>query len=481
MKRALSVLAIASLGGLVAVGVTKIFERTGSQNFGEKQQVQFANFPGLAEGQILDFTQASEVVTPAVVHIVSTVSAKPRSQDEFDPFNFFGMPDPGPQSGSGSGVIISADGYIATNNHVIENASGIEVILNDKRSYRAELVGTDPQTDLALLKIDESGLAFLKFGNSDEVKVGEWVLAVGNPFNLTSTVTAGIVSAKGRNINLLRTPDNQYAVENFIQTDAAVNPGNSGGALVNLRGELVGINTAIASHTGSFSGYSFAVPVNIVKKVMDDLLKYGTVQRGFLGVSIQDVDAKLADEKDLDKIEGVYIAEIQDEGAASKAGIKKGDVILKINGVSVNSSSELQEQVSKYHPGDDVEVTFKRGKDIKTAKARLKNKDGNTEMVKKEEKSSSLTAAGVEIKELSKDERKLLKLQYGAKLAKIGSGPFKDAGIQDGFVVTKVDKRPVYSARDLADILKNKSGAVLIEGVDSQGHEKVFGIRIGKD
>lgn len=482
MKKVLSIVIAASIGGLLAVGITKSLEKPTPQTFQEKQNVSFTNYPAIEDGKVLDFTQASERVTPTVVHIISTIESASnsigRGDMPFDPFEYFGMPDQGPQTGSGSGVIISNDGYITTNNHVIENASRIEVILNDKRSYRATLIGTDPQTDLALLKIDEEGLDFLKFGNSDKVKVGEWVLAVGNPFNLTSTVTAGIVSAKGRNINLLRSGDNQYAIENFIQTDAAVNPGNSGGALVNMKGELVGINTAIASRTGSFSGYSFAVPVNIVNKVMDDLLKYGAVQRGFLGVSIRDVDAKLANEKGFDKIEGVYVAEISKDGAAQQAGMKEGDLILKVNDVAVNSSSALQEQVSRYHPGDKVNITFSRDGKVKTISAVLKNKEGNTEIIKAEAPKKEYKIGGAILKDITSKDRKELKINHGVKLENIDKGAFKSAGIPEGFVITKVDKRPVFSAKELSKILDAKSGAFLIEGVTKSGEEKVFGIQI---
>ncbi|TNE81808.1 MAG: Do family serine endopeptidase [Bacteroidetes bacterium] len=481
MKKLLTMVLAASVGGIVAVGIIKTLEKRDPASFEDKQKVAFANLPALAEGQVLDFTQASELATPTVVHIISTVENIASSNREavpFDPFDFFDMPAPGPQTGSGSGVIITDDGYIATNNHVIENASRIEVILNDKRSYSAKLIGADPQTDLALLKIEEEKLPFLRFGNSDVVKVGEWVLAVGNPFNLTSTVTAGIVSAKGRNINLLRSGNNQYAIENFIQTDAAVNPGNSGGALVNLRGELVGINTAIASQTGSFSGYSFAVPVNIVKKVMDDLLKYGAVQRGFLGISIQDVDAKLAQDKNLSDIKGVYVADISEDGAAAKAGLKKGDVVVKVNEVEVNSSSSLQEQVSRYHPGDKISITYLRDGKEKTAQAVLKNKEGNTEIIKAEPPKSAFDVDGARLSDVNSADRKSLKINHGVKVSDVKKGAFKDAGIPEGFIITKVDKRPVYSAKELSALLAKKDGAFLIEGVTSSGEEKVFGLQI---
>jgi len=479
MKKVLSIVLAASIGGLIAVGISKQFDKKDYQSFEEKQNVAFTNLPQTSDGTRVDFTKASEYVTPTVVHIISTIEANPSAKKEqFDPFDFFDMPQPGPQQGSGSGVIISDDGYIATNNHVIDKATTIQVILNDKRSYRATLIGTDPQTDLALLKIEEAALPFLKFGNSDQVKVGEWVLAVGNPFNLTSTVTAGIVSAKGRNINLLRTRDNQYAIENFIQTDAAVNPGNSGGALVNMKGELVGINTAIASRTGSFSGYSFAVPVNIVKKVMDDLLKYGTVQRGFLGVSIRDVDATLAEEKDIDALEGVYVAAISEEGAAKDAGIEEGDIILKINDKAVNSSSELQEEVSQYYPGDEVKVTLRRGSKTLDKKAILRNMEGKAELLKKEPRKSTFETAGITLKNLDRETRKKLKLRAGVQVSNISSGPFKDAGIKKDFIITKIDKRDVFSAKEAHAILAKKEGAILIEGITLDGDERVYGLSI---
>lgn len=478
MKKIGSMFIAASLGGLVAVGATKYFDKHEPRTFEEKQNMAFTSYAP-ADGSVPDFTTASEKVTPAVVHIISTIENIPQHDEEYvNPFEFFELPNPGPQEGSGSGVIISEDGYIATNNHVIEGASNIQVVLNDKRSYQAELVGTDPQTDLALLKIDQDELPFIAFGNSDAVKVGQWVLAVGNPFNLTSTVTAGIVSAKGRNINLLRSGNNQFAIENFIQTDAAVNPGNSGGALVDLNGQLIGINTAIASQTGSFSGYSFAVPVSIVKKVMDDLLQYGLVQRGFLGVSIQDVDARLADEKGFKNLEGVYVAAVSEDGAAKKAGIQEGDVILKINDRAVNSSSALQEEVSRYYPGVEIEVTVKRNGDIKTFKARLKNKDGKTEIVKAEVPTSNFEAEGAKFRNTTREERLALKISQGVVIEKVGPGAFKDAGISEGFIITHIDKRRVSSAMEVSTLLKTKKGAVLIEGIGKNGKEEVSAIRI---
>jgi serine protease Do len=476
MNKFWSIAVAGAIGGLTVMGASMFFNSDKKSGFEAKQKVAFANYADEEVFKGLDFTEPSEKVTPAVVYIVSTIQSNGNSTYR-NPFGFFDMPDPGPQQGSGSGVIISSDGYIATNNHVIDKATSIQVTLNDKRSYMARLIGTDPQTDLALLKIDEEDLAFVPFGNSDEVKVGQWVLAVGNPFNLTSTVTAGIVSAKGRNINLLRTRDNLHAIENFIQTDAAVNPGNSGGALVNLNGRLIGINTAIATQTGSFSGYSFAVPVNIVKKVMDDLLKFGAVQRGFLGISIQDIDAKLADEKGLKKIEGVYVADVSSDGAAKKAGIKEGDIILKINDRNVNASSELQEEVSRYYPGDSISVTVNRKNDLKTIVVILRNKDGKTDLVKTEPSEKDYEVSGAKLRNITRDERTKLKISHGVGIEKLSSGAFRTAGVEEGFVITHIDKRPVYAAEEVLNMLKGKKGAVLIEGFTKEGNEKVYGLK----
>lgn len=313
-----------------------------------------------------DFVDASENSINSVVHVTTKVVQTSFQRDIFQEF-FYGPGAGGREfkqygSGSGSGVIVSGDGYIVTNNHVIENASEIEVILNDNSKYTAKIVGADPSTDIAVLKIEAKNLNPIQLGNSDDIRIGEWVLAVGNPFNLTSTVTAGIVSAKARNINLLsdRSKSDVVPIESFIQTDAAVNPGNSGGALVNTRGELVGINTAIASQTGSYAGYSFAVPVNLVKKVMSDLIDYGIVQRGYLGVQISDISQELMEQKELPNLKGVYIGGIAEGGSAEKAGVKEGDVILKVGSKEVNSTASLQEEIGKGRPGDKVALTIRR-------------------------------------------------------------------------------------------------------------------------
>ncbi|MBO6515165.1 MAG: Do family serine endopeptidase [Bacteroidia bacterium] len=485
MKKFLGILAIAFVGGAVALGLNHFFfsEKTMPQSFEEQQKVQFANQESVVAEIGGDFVEVSEHATPAVVHIKTEIdlAQSGNTTEMFDPFGFFDDPRfkrNQPRQASGSGVIIMNNGYIATNNHVIENASKIEVILNDKRSYDAELVGRDPETDLALLKIEEKDLPFLSFGNSDDVRVGEWVVAVGNPFNLTSTVTAGIVSAKGRNINLLR-QNSEYAIENFIQTDAAVNPGNSGGALVNTKGELIGINTAIASQTGSYAGYSFAVPVNIAKKILDDLRKYGEVKRAILGVRIQDVTAELAMEKGIKDIEGVYVPDVVDGGAADKAGIKPGDVILSIDGEAVNKASELQEEISRFHPGDDIVVVLKRDNEQIEKSVKLLSKDGKKEITTEAIREEKVVLGGT-FENLGHTEKMELKISNGVRIKKIGKGPLKDKDVPEGFVITTIDKQRVYTTKDVEKLLENKEGSILIDGVMPNGDEESFAIRVEK-
>jgi serine protease Do len=440
----------------------------------------------------LNFIHAADATRPAVVHIKTSYEVKNQGQSRSYPGgpmdqifrDFFGegfsIPERNyqsrPQEGSGSGVIISSDGYIITNNHVVENADNIEVILNDKRSYSGKLIGTDPSTDLALVKIEEKDLPTVVYGNSDNVKIGEWVLAVGNPFNLTSTVTAGIVSAKARNINILKSKDN-LAIESFIQTDAVVNPGNSGGALVNLRGELIGINTAIASPTGSYAGYSFAVPVALVKKVVKDLAEYGAVQRALLGVSIMEINSSLAKEKGLKDVTGVYIASVNQGSAAEKAGLKEGDVITHVNEVAVNSSSALQENVARFRPGDKIRVKYVRNGKEHEVDAVLMNTKGNTELVKKEDISASAKAVGASLIDLSKEEMKKLGIDGGVKVTKLLPGKFKEAGIKEGFIITSVDKQKVKNAEDLMHYLDtNKSDGTLIGGIYPNGQKAYYAV-----
>jgi Do/DeqQ family serine protease len=426
-----------------------------------------------------DFTEAAEVSLNAVVHIKTTITTHATKNN--DPFYnwFFGNPNmPHGQMGSGSGVIINKDGYVVTNNHVIRDADKIEVTLNDKRSYAAEIIGTDPQTDIALLKIRETELPFLIYGNSDQVRIGEWALAVGNPFNLTSTVTAGIISAKGRNINIIQNDPSKglFPIESFIQTDAAVNPGNSGGALVNTRGELIGINTAIASQTGSYAGYSFAVPVNIVKKVVADLLEFGSVQRAFIGVSIRDIDAEFAEEMGIKNLNGVYVNGLNTGGAGEAAGIKVGDVITKVENNPVKNIAELQEQISKYRPGDKVTVSVIRdGKDTPLTMV-LKNKNNETVMNKAEVTNKELISSlGANFETITKEEMSKLKITNGIKVSNLHAGKFAAAGIREGFIILTIDKKKINTLEELESTLKAKTGGVLIEGIYPNGVKAYYG------
>lgn len=414
----------------------------------------------------LNFIHAANKVVPGVVHIRALYSSGQYSINPMD--GLFR----GPTQSSGSGVIISDDGYLATNNHVIENASQIEVVLNDNRTYPAKVVGTDPTTDLALLKINEKGLNYVKYGNSDKILPGEWVLAIGNPFDLNSTVTAGIVSAKARNIGILRDKNN-LQIESFIQTDAAVNPGNSGGALVNLNGELIGINTAIATPTGSYSGYSFAVPVTLVKKVMDDLLEYGAVQRGLLGIRIGDMNAAIADAEGINVVSGVFISYVNKNSSAEDAGLQPGDVITAINESEVSNVSELQEMVARNRPGDQIQVTYIRDGIKSTVDAILKNTEGSTELVadRYEHELEGAILENLSIEELSEYD-----IEGGVRLKSIKKGKWREAGFKEGFIITKVDKVAVGDIRDLNLIMENKSGGLLIEGIYPDGEKGVFGV-----
>jgi Do/DeqQ family serine protease len=430
------------------------------------------NFNGL-RGNSIDFTSAAASVTPAVVHIKTTYTPQQNSYNGQHPLlDFFGDDFWGrspyqsmPQQSSGSGVIISEDGYIVTNNHVIDNASEVQVIFNDKRTAMATVVGTDPSTDLALLKVEEKNLSYIYFGNSDSVKIGQWVLAVGNPFNLESTVTAGIVSAKGRNINIIKDKNNT-AIESFIQTDAAVNPGNSGGALVNTNGELIGINSAIATPTGVYAGYSFAIPVNIVKKVIDDLTRYGIVQRAYLGISPTELDAEIAKKNGLVDRKGVLIGAVTENGSADQAGLLKGDVITKIEGQVINSIPELLEKVGSKRPGDEIKVEYIRGGSIKNATLTLKNKDGKSSLVTKEDlKNASFDQLGASFKVLSESELNKYNATNGIQISSIkDNSRLAVAGIPEGFVVTSINRKSVQSVEDIKKVLGASKGMVLLEG-----------------
>lgn len=445
--------------------------------------------------QPVDLTYAAEKSLPSVVHILSTKNSKVQTveveNDPFsdffsDPFGFFGNPQGNggkqrrsvrtpKQQGSGSGVIISADGYIVTNNHVVADADELTVTLNDNKEYSARIIGTDKASDLALIKIDGKNLPAITIANSDDIKVGEWVLAVGNPFNLTNTVTAGIVSAKARSLY-------QNGVESFIQTDAAINPGNSGGALVNTRGELIGINAMLYSQTGSFSGYGFAIPTSIMNKVVADLKQYGTVQRALIGIQGQDVknyvDAKKDKGEDIDlgTMEGIYVAKMTEESAAEEAGMKEGDVITAIDGKPVNKMAELQEVLAKKRPGDKVTVTYLRDKKKATKTVTLKNEKGNTQVVKK----ADLDVLGGNFRAITNAQKEQLNIGYGLEVLKVNSGRLKTAGITKGFIIQRVNDNAVKTIDDLQNAVKeastSKDPVLYIQGVYPTGKKAYFAV-----
>ncbi|HNV81855.1 MAG: Do family serine endopeptidase [Tenuifilaceae bacterium] len=429
-------------------------------------------------GEVTDFSFSAELTVHAVVHVKTTSSRSDESYSFDNPlFDYFFGPrfrydQDQPILGAGSGVIISTDGYIITNNHVVDKADNIEVVLNDKRTFDATVVGRDPYTDLAVIKINADELPYLKFGNSENLRLGEWVLAIGNPFNLNSTVTAGIVSAKARNINIMA---DQYAIESFIQTDAAVNPGNSGGALVNLKGELVGINTAIASRTGSFTGYSFAVPSSIAQKVAMDIIEYGEVQRAMLGVSISELNIEKAKKYNVDDLKGVLIAGIAEGGAAEEIGLKVGDVILEVNGVEVNAPNQLQEQISKYRPNDKITLLVNSSNKKKQYDVVLRNMRGGFEIVKADELIKPL---GAEFKELDAKLKQKLGINYGLQVSRLSNGKLKEGGVKEGFIITKVNRANINSIDDLKKALGNVKGGVLIEGVYPNGLIAYYAIGI---
>ena len=457
-------------GAFIAVwAYSTFFEKTQVVTITEKQPLKYATFSADSNVTLPDLTFAAEKSIHAVVHI-ATQSMRGGGWSSGNPFfdEFFGLRNQQPQiaQGFGSGVIISSDGYIITNNHVIEEAQNIKVILNDKREFEAKLIGADPSTDIALLKVDAKDLPILTYGDSNKLKLGEWVLAVGNPFNLTSTVTAGIISATGRNLPI---NEDQYSIASFIQTDAVVNPGNSGGALVNQQGNLVGINTAIQSQTGSYIGYSFAVPVSIVKKVVGDLKEYGEVQRALLGVNIGDVNAEIAKELKLDKVEGVVVGGVPENGAARNAGIKEKDVIIQVEGEPIKNTAELQEKISQYRPGDNVKVVVIRDNEKKQFTVTLRNKHGDTEIVR--DKNSTL---GAEFVVVSEKEKEKLEINSGIKITKLDNGKLKNSGIKEGFIITNVNKKPIYEVKDFKREVENANGGILVEGIYPNGEQAYF-------
>ncbi len=424
--------------------------------------------------QGIDFTQAAEKSVNAVVHIKTEMRVKTQAYDDFfGPFRnyFYGYPQQSAIIAYGSGVVISPDGYIVTNNHVVEGADEITVTFNDKREMKAKIIGTAPSTDLALIKVDATDLPYLTYGNSDDLKVGEWVLAVGNPFNLTSTVTAGIVSAKARNINIL---GDRSSIESFIQTDAAVNRGNSGGALVNTKGELVGINAAIASHTGVYEGYSFAIPVNIVRKVVDDLMKYGEIQRAYLGVQIRDIDASFAKDNGLPEVGGVYIAGVVDGGGADDAGIREGDVITAINDTPINTISELTGAIGQYSPGDVVKVTVHRDGKEKVFQVTLKNQNGTTTLVHLGNEFFN-DALNVSLRKAKMEELTNAGIDNGLVVTGVKDGILKRGGIVKGFIITRVNGKDVNSEDDLNNALGlSKHRIVKLKGIYPNGTRVSF-------
>ena len=447
--------------------------------------------------QPVDLTYAAEKALPSVVHIRFLQNSKVQTVDVqsdpfgdfFDPFGFFGNPGNGgtqkrkvqtpKREGSGSGVIISTDGYIVTNNHVVDGADELTVTLNDNKEYSARIIGTDKTTDLALIKISATNLPAMPIGDSDKLKVGEWVLAVGNPFNLNSTVTAGIVSAKARSLGA-------NGIESFIQTDAAINSGNSGGALVNTRGELVGINAMLYSQTGSYSGYGFAIPTTIMNKVVADLKKYGVVQRGVFGVSAIDVNKYFDSQKeqgkevDLGTMEGVYVAKVSEDGSAAEAGITEGDVIIAVDGKKVVKMSEFQEYLTNKRPGDKVTVTYLRNKQKKTATITLKNEQGNTNIVK----DADLDVLGGTFRPVTEQEKKDLNISYGLVVTKVTGGALKDAAVYKGFVIQQANDTPMKTLNDLQKAVKDastsKDPVLILKGFSPTGKKAYFAVMLDK-
>lgn len=466
-----------AVGGIISLAGAHALGWTGKKVIIKNTQsavpTALANFPSSSAAVPTDFVAAAEASVEAVVHVKITAE---RTQNFYNPFNdlFFGRPS-APQKqeiqGSGSGVILSSDGFIVTNNHVISGAKEITVVTANNDEYEAVLIGTDPTTDIALLKIDAEDLKTIVVANSDAVRLGQWVLAVGNPFNLTSTVTAGIISAKGRDINII---DEQSAIESFIQTDAAVNPGNSGGALVNTGGELVGINTAISSRNGSFEGYSFAVPANLVMKVVGDLKDFGRVQRAFMGINYNELNASLSEELKLTLNSGVYVANVIDGGAADEAGIKKGDVIINVDGKQVRTGADLTEAIGSHRPGEQLNVLVNRNGINQQYSMVLKNRLGTTEMLTKEEE--IIRSYGAKLSEMTINEKRKLGLRYGVKVDEVLGGRFQKAGIPEGFIIVKLNNVYVDDIAKFEQLIKqfNPGDGALIQGFETNGKANYY-------
>ena len=472
------VLVSSLISAVLAVFIYRLVEQPQQVVIREALPARYTNFmndplSGIKQRSFLsssptNFTGAADVVTPAVVNIKTLQTG--------GAFDFWGRGTFG--TSSGSGVIISSDGFIVTNNHVIEEGDNIEVTLNDKREYEAELIGTDPSTDLALIKIKGEKLPYMEFGNSDSLRVGEWVLAVGNPFNLESTVTAGIVSAKGRSIDILEGHDR---IESFIQTDAAVNPGNSGGALVNTNGELIGINTAIITRSGRYEGYSFAVPSNLVRKVIKDIRDFGMVQRGLLGVFIDEMNSQLAEQLGLSSVEGVYVTRVSPGSGAEDAGLERGDVIVGINGVKTKTLPEMQEQVGRYRPGNTISVDYIRKKKVRTTKVVLKDKTNGTSIVAAKD-ARILRDLGFELRDLTRAEKRRLD-KKGVKVVSIYRRSLVERTNMDpGFIITKIDNQAITSVDQVIDILEDANGKIMLEGIyEEYPGEYYYAFPIGEE
>lgn len=475
MKRSvLIVLLSAIVGGLTAYAVVKGLVKEQTQVVESVEGARFRTV-NLSQDNWPDFTYAAESAVDAVVYVrvVSTQTQQQAPSSIFD--FFFGYPGAAPQQrervGSGSGVIIREDGYIVTNNHVIEGATKIEVTLNNNQTYPATLVGTDPATDVALLKVEASGLPFIPFGDSDKLRLGEWVIAIGSPYDLRSTITAGIVSAKGRSM-----PSNgEFKIESFIQTDAAVNPGNSGGALVDKAGNLVGINTAIISQTGSYTGYSFAVPSNIVKKIAYDLMDFGSVKRAVLGISMQAIDDKIAEDLKLSSRNGVYISEVSKSGAADEAGIKAGDILIAIDSTKLTTPASVQEAVSRFSPGDEAVVTVIRYGKEKMFDVKFKGTAQETGTLADD---GSIAFYGSSIKAADEKTLEQFGLKHGVQIVDLGPGKLMEAGAVEGFIIQYVNDHPVKTPQEVIDIVKKSKRAVFIEGVTPSGRIGYFGFGV---
>jgi serine protease Do len=473
-KFLLGALAMAVIGAFLALFVyTRLIDKPSEKIGKDTVRLNIAEAQPILtslqqqDGQV-DLSYAAEQTVHAVVSVRTSTMVSGQGDNPIMEF-FYGRSQRQPREmkGLGSGVIISSDGYIITNNHVVEDAEKINVKLNDNREFEAHVIAHDPSTDIALIKINADNLTYIKYGDSDQLRLGEWVLAVGNPFNLTSTVTAGIVSAKGRNINII---DDNYKIESFIQTDAALNPGNSGGALVNTKGLLVGITSAIISPSGSYAGYSFAIPVNIVRKVVEDLKQYGAVQRAFIGVTkIEDVTSDLIEKESLklDEVKGVYLGGINEGSSAADAGLKVKDVITKFNGVSIGSVAELQEQVGKYRPGDKAEVTYIRNGKENTVTIVLKNYDNNTKFVAPGEGAG--VVFGARLESLSSEEKGMYRIDYGVKVTELNDGRFKELGIKKGYIILTVNRKKVKAATDVKEFTNNGQSLTSIEVLQPNG------------